>query len=95
MEKVVGVTKARDLFRRIVDGVQYQGEKYIIERHGKPAIAIVPLSIYEEWKQNRQELFSLIDEFQEASGDNDPDEIMQLVLDAQAATRREPSNTLS
>lgn len=45
MEKLVGATEARDGLRRILDEVQYQGDKYIIERHGQPAVAVVPIQI--------------------------------------------------
>ena len=87
MEKTIGVTKARDEFRRIVDAVQYQGDKYVINRHGKPAVAVVPVEIYENWKQQRRRLFDLISEVQAANPDADPDEVMQDVLAAQHAAR--------
>ncbi len=87
MEKVTGVTNARNSFKKIINEVQYQGEKYIVERHGQPAVAIVPISIYERWKQEQEELLGLITSFQESSGDNDPDEIMAQVLAAQQAIR--------
>ena len=92
MEKLIGVTKARDKFRTIVDEVQYQGDKYVISRHGKPAVAIVPLKIYEKWKQERKELFDLIREVQAANPDADPEEVMQDVLEAQQAIRVELRN---
>lgn len=87
MERTIGVTHARESFKKIVDGVQYQGDKYIVERHGLPAIAIVPLDVYEEWKRSREAFFATLASFQENSGDNDPDEIMALVLEAQEAVR--------
>ncbi|MCB9421966.1 MAG: type II toxin-antitoxin system Phd/YefM family antitoxin [Ardenticatenaceae bacterium] len=89
MEKVTGVTDARNSFRKIINEVQYQGEKYIVERHGQPAVAIVPVGIYEQWKREQEELFELIKSFQESSGDNDPDEIMAQVLAAQQAIREQ------
>lgn len=88
MEKTLGVTKARELLRKIGDAVKYQGEKYIIERDGEPAVAIVPLAIYQEWKRNRQELIATITAFQESSGDNDPDAMMELALEAQEAINK-------
>jgi prevent-host-death family protein len=92
MEKSIGVTKARDMFRTIVDEVQYHGDKYVISRHGKPAVAIVPLQIYEKWKQERKEFFDLIREVQSANPDADPDEVMRDVLEAQQAIRAELRN---
>ena len=87
MEKIIGVTKARDELRTIVDEVQYRGDKYVINRHGKPAVAVVPVQIYENWKKQRQRLFALINEVQAANQDADADEVMQDVLEAQQAIR--------
>jgi prevent-host-death family protein len=87
MEKTIGVTKARDEFRKIVDEVQYRGDKYVINRHGKPAVAVVPVEVYENWKQQRKRLLDLISDVQAANPDADPDEVMQDVLAAQLAVR--------
>ncbi len=87
MEKIIGVTKAREEIRKIVDEVQYQGDKYVINRHGKPAVAVVPVHVYENWKEQRKRLFDLISEVQAANPEADPDEVMQDVLAAQQAIR--------
>jgi prevent-host-death family protein len=87
MEKMIGVTKARDEFRKIVDEVQYQGNKYVINRHGKPAVAVVPVQVYENWKQQRKRLIDLIREVQAANPAADPDEVMRDVLAAQQVVR--------
>lgn len=87
MEKKLNISQVRDAFGDLLDEVQYQNSKLIILRHGKPAAALVPLQVYETWKSSRQRLFDLIEEMQEASGEQDPDEIMALVLEAQEAVR--------
>ncbi len=92
LETELGLTKAREQLSTIVESVQYQGDTYIISRHGKPAAALVPIQVYEKWKQQRQEFFNLIREFQESSGENDPEEIMREVLEAQQAVRAELRN---
>ena len=88
MEKVIGVTKARDEFRKIVDEVLYQGDKYVINRHGKPAVAVVPVQVYENWKQQRKRIFELISEVQAANPEADPDVVMQDVVAAQRVVRK-------
>ena len=60
MEKTLGVTEARKEFAAIVEQVQYQGDTYIISRHGKPAVAVVPVQVYELWKRQRDEFFNMI-----------------------------------
>ena len=87
VETKLGLTKARETLSIIVESVQYQGDAYVISRHGKPAAALVPVHVYTKWKQQRREFFDLIREFQESSGENDPDELMQDVLEAQQAVR--------
>jgi prevent-host-death family protein len=89
MEKSIGVTKARDQFKSIVDEVQYRSDKYVINRHGKPAVAIVPIEIYENWKKHRLRLLELINEVQAANPDANPEEVMQDVLEAQQVIRNQ------
>ena len=89
MERELSSTAARDAFSTILDEVQFQGDKYIISRKGKPAAVLVPLDVYESWKKSRKQFFDLVRSFQESSGDNDPDDVMELVLEAQQAVRRE------
>ena len=88
MEIVLGVTKAREKLSEIVESVQYENDAYIISRHGRPAAAVVPVEVYESWKRQRKEFFALIRQFQEASGETDPAEVMEDVLEAQQAVRR-------
>ncbi len=87
MEKELGITQAREELSNIVEQVQYQGDSYIISRHGKPAAAIVPIEVYKKWKLQRQALFDAIRAIQEANRDADPDEVMQDVLQAQQEIR--------
>ena len=94
MENKLGLTKARESLSTMVENVQYQGDTYIISRHGRPAAALVPIQVYQKWKKQRQEFFDLIKEFQNVSGDTDPDEIMRDVLEAQQAIRSKNSKGL-
>jgi prevent-host-death family protein len=87
MERVLGITKARQEFSNVVEQVQYQGNSYVISRHGKPAAAVVPVEVYESWRRQRQALFDAVRKIQEANKDADPDEVMQDVLEAQQAIR--------
>lgn len=87
MESNLGVTEAREKFSEVVDQVQHQGSAFIISRHGKPAAAVVPVKVYESWKQQREELFDAIHKIQEANKDADPEKVMRDVLEAQQAVR--------
>lgn len=87
MEKRLGITQAREKFKDLVERVQYKGDMYIINRHGKPAAAVVPVELYESWKRQREEFFDLIREIQEANIDAAPEQVMEDVLQAQQAVR--------
>jgi len=87
METQLGITEARKQLARIIDAVKYEGDKYIIVRHGQPAAAVVPMEVYRKWKRDRQELFDVIRKIQAANVGADPDQVMKEVLEAQQAVR--------
>ncbi len=60
MEEVLGVTQARTEFSNLIERVPHQGDAYVIQRHGKPAAAVVPIQVYEAWKRQRGEFFCII-----------------------------------
>jgi len=84
----LGVTEARKEFSDLVEKVQYQGDAYIISRHGKPAAAVVSVQVYENWKRQRDEFFNLIRDIQ-AEADLDLMDAEQLAAEAVLAVRRE------
>ena len=88
METVLGVTKAREKLSEIVESVQYQNDAYIISRHGRPRRPSCRLKSMNHGSDNERN-FALIAQFQEASGEADPDEVMKDVLEAQQAVRRQ------
>ena len=88
MEKELGITEARKQLARIIDAVKYEGDNYVIVRHGQPAAAIVPMEVYRQWKRERQELFDVIRRIQAANPDADPNQVMEEVLQAQQAVRQ-------
>jgi prevent-host-death family protein len=87
MNRNYGVTEAREKLKELVDQVQHQGESFVINRHGKPAAAIVPVKVYEYWKKQREELFNTIRKIQEANPGADPEEVIRDVLQAQKKIR--------
>ncbi|MBI1785437.1 type II toxin-antitoxin system prevent-host-death family antitoxin, partial [Candidatus Sumerlaeota bacterium] len=45
----------------IVDTVRLRGDRYIIERRGKPVAAVVPVEVEEAYARNRQALFEIME----------------------------------
>ena len=64
MDKRIGVTEARSNLSEIVEQVQFRGNAYIINRNGKPAAAVVPIDVYENWKRQRRSFFDSVREMQ-------------------------------
>jgi prevent-host-death family protein len=87
MERELGITKAREILSDVVERVQFQGDTYIISRHGKPAAAVVPIEVYKNWKRQRSEFFDAVRRIQSANEELDPDKVMEDVLEAQQAIR--------
>lgn len=87
MERKLGLAKAREKFSEIIEQVQYQGESYVINRHGKPAAAVVPIEVYENWKQQRKTFFETIRKLQEGNQKFDPDQVWEDVIQAQISSR--------
>lgn len=87
MEKVIGLTEARSKLSDIVNEVMYERDTYIISKQGKPAVAVVPLEILERWRQDRARLFEVIEQVQSQNKDVDPDELMEVILEAQREVR--------
>jgi prevent-host-death family protein len=88
MEKRLGISEARKQFATIIDQVKFKGENYVIIRRGEPAAAVVPIEVYERWKEERQQLFETIRSVQAVNVGADPQEVMEAVLEAQQAVRQ-------
>ena len=86
MERVLGITQAREEFSNVIEQVQYQGDSYIISRHGKPAAAVVPIEIYENWKCQREEFFDRVRQLQQEAH-LAPEDAERLAAEAVAAVR--------
>jgi prevent-host-death family protein len=93
MEKVLGITKAREEFSTMIEQVQHQGDSYVISRHGKPAAAVVPIQVYEEWKRQRNEFFELVRQAQQ-DADLTPEEADRIAAEGVKAVRAERQHEL-
>ena len=80
MQKKLGLTEARGKLSEIVNGVLYDRDTYVISKQGKPAAAVVPLDILEQWQAERDRLFAVMDEVHDQNQDLDPDELRIMVI---------------
>ena len=87
MEKKIGLAQARKEFSKVINDVQYQGESYIISRHGEEAAAVVPLQVYQNWIEGHEKFFNSIREIQSASN-FDQQQAKKLAEEAVAHARK-------
>ena len=92
MEKTVGAFEARRSFGRILQDVAAKGEKIVVERHGEPIAALVPIHIYEQWKRRRDAFFDQIDEVAKRANlsAEDADELVQEAIQKTRSSRQKP-----
>lgn len=57
METTVPAFEAGRSFGRLLDRVLIQGEQVVIERHGEPVAALVPVAVYRQWQRDRRLFF--------------------------------------
>lgn len=86
MEKSIGAFDVRRRFGRVLQEVIAKGDRFVVERHGEPVAAVVPIEVYRQWKRGREFFFDQLHQAQERSN-LDPDEADQLAAEAVRATR--------
>lgn len=64
MEKTIGAFEIRRKFGQILQSI-IGGDKFIIQWHGQPVAAVVPISVYEQWKKHRALFFEELRNAQE------------------------------
>ncbi len=61
MTIVIGAREARLRFADLLGRVGYGGEVAIIERSGKPMVALIPMEVYEQLIAEREARFQVLD----------------------------------
>lgn len=64
MAKIINAMKARQNLGQIMNEVSIRHDQYIIERNGKPMVAIVPISFIEDREQEKNEFLRILDKAQ-------------------------------
>ncbi len=88
MEVTIGAFDARRQFGKLLNDVAGKQDQYIVERHGEPVAAVVPIELYEQWKRRRTEFFDRLQQTAQRSNLSEA-EGMSLALEAVQAVRAE------
>jgi prevent-host-death family protein len=83
----IGAREARNGFAEILGKVHYGHEAVIVERSGKPMVAIVPIEVYEQFVAEREARFEILDRIREHLPEVPVEEVEQDVSEALAAVR--------
>jgi prevent-host-death family protein len=86
MDKTIANADVQLQLEHILDEVAGAGARYVIERNGEPVAAVVPIHVYEQWKNARDAFFDRIAEIAKRADMNE-DEAMALALEAQQSVR--------
>ena len=57
MEKTIGAFAVRRQLGKVLQEVVAKGDRYVVERHGEPIAAVVPIEVYVHWKKARDDFF--------------------------------------
>ncbi len=88
MERTIAAFDARRQFGKVLNEVAGKHDRYVVERHGEPVAAVVPIELYDQWKRARAEFFDRLEQSAQRSG-LDEEEAMSLALEAVQAVRAE------
>jgi len=83
----MGAREARNNFAHLLGRVHYGNEVVIVERSGKPMVAVIPLATYDQLIAEREARFDVLDRIRNRMPDLSTSEVEQDVAEAIAAVR--------
>lgn len=57
--KTIAAFEARRKFGKLLQGI-LKGDQFVVERNGEKVAAVVPIEVYEQWRQSRNAFFQKI-----------------------------------
>lgn len=88
MQKKISAIKARQNLGQIMNEVAIRGDDYIIERAGKPLVAIIALEKYQRLEEERQLALQAVRSIWSRMAGADAQEVEEVIEEAIAATRK-------
>lgn len=68
MERTIEALDASREFGKVLQEVVDRGDQYVVEQHGEPVAAVVPIEVFEQWKRSRSNFFDRLRAISERSG---------------------------
>ena len=88
MLKKISALKARQNLGQVMNEVALRGDDYIIERAGRPLVAIIDLEKYDQLQRNYDELLEEVKEIRFKAKDAKSENIDQAIAEAVLAAKK-------
>jgi prevent-host-death family protein len=83
----MGAKEARSRFADLLGSVHYGQQVVIVERSGRPMVAVIPVEMYERLMAEREARFEVLNRIRERLPELSPEEVEQDVAEAIAGVR--------
>ena len=87
MAERIGAREARNRFSHLLGSVHYGGQVVIVERSGRPMVAVMPMEMYEQLVAEREARFQVLDRIRSRLPQVSIEEVEHDVAEAIAAVR--------
>jgi prevent-host-death family protein len=88
MVEHVSAREARNKFADLLGSVHYGGQVVIVERSGKPMVAVIPVEMYQQIIAEREIRFQVLDRVRSRVPEVSPEEVARDVAEAIEAVRQ-------
>jgi prevent-host-death family protein len=69
MRKTISALKARQNLGQVMNEVSIKGDDYVVERAGKPVVAIISMGKYQRFQKDLDEFYAEVKTFQDSVKD--------------------------
>jgi len=87
MARRISAKDARAQFSEILGMVHFGKETVIVEKQGKPVVAIIDIDLYQRWQEEREARFKVFDEVRSKGRGKTPEEVEKDVAEAVSEVR--------
>ncbi len=87
MLKKLNALRARQNLGQVLEEVFYKGDRYVIERAGKPMAAVVPVWLLKEYEESKGRVFEAVRRAQQRNKRAKPEVVERKVAEAVTAVR--------
>ena len=93
MERHVSAITLRRKLGEVMEEVRHKGLQVVVERAGRPMVAMVPLEFYQSWKEAREKFFRKVREVRRENPSLSPEKVSKLVDEAKGKKGRTGSRS--